>query len=71
MLLIITNLSAVGITELRQIDPLKIKKIRQKVGKDKAEEHTLKGTALEYDWGEYIDYYIYNPKGLVRSITLW
>ena len=57
-----------GITELRQIDPLKIKKIRQKVGKDKAEEHTLKGTALEYDWGEYIDYYIYNPKGFSGSM---
>ena len=52
-----------GITELRQIDPLKIKKVRQKIGKDSAEEHQLKGTALEYDWGEYIDYYVYNPRG--------
>jgi hypothetical protein len=52
-----------GITELRQIDPLKIKKVRQKIGKDSSDEHALKGTALEYDWGEYIDYYVYNPRG--------
>ncbi len=52
-----------GITELRQIDSLKIKKVRQKIGKDSAEEHQIKGTALEYDWGEYIDYYIFNPRG--------
>ena len=52
-----------GITELRQIDPLKIKKVRQKIGKDQAEEHILKGTGLEFDWGEYMDYYVYNPRG--------
>ena len=52
-----------GITELRQIDPLKIKKVRQKIGKDSAEEHQVRGTALEYDWGEFIDYYVYNPRG--------
>ena len=52
-----------GITELRQIDPLKIKKVRQKMGKDQAEEHILKGTGLEFDWGEYMDYYVYNPRG--------
>lgn len=54
---------AKGITELRQIDPLKIKKVRQKIGKDQAHEHIIKGTALEFDWGEYIDYYVYNPRG--------
>ena len=52
-----------GITELRQIDPLKIKKVRQKIGKDEQTKHTIQGSALEYDWGEYIDYYVYNPKG--------
>jgi hypothetical protein len=57
-----------GITELRQIDPLKIKKVRQKIGKDSTDEHALKGTALEYDWGEYIDYYVYNPRGFGGNI---
>ena len=57
-----------GITELRQIDSLKIKKVRQKIGKTKSDDYQLKGTALEYDWGEYIDYYIYNPRGFGGNI---
>jgi hypothetical protein len=57
-----------GITELRQIDPLKIKKVRQKIGKDQAEEHILKGTGLEFDWGEYMDYYVYNPRGFSGNL---
>jgi hypothetical protein len=52
-----------GILELRYIDPLKIKKVRQKINKDEAEKHLQKGSGLEFDWGDYIEYYIYNPQG--------
>ena len=52
-----------GITELRYIDPLKLKKVRHKLGKDTDTKMIERGSALEFDWGDYIDYYIYNPKG--------
>jgi hypothetical protein len=52
-----------GILELRYIDPLKIKKIRHKIEKKDAERHEQRGSALEFDWGDYIEYYIYNPNG--------
>ena len=51
-----------GILELRYIDSLKIRKVRQQL-KDKNKQQEERGTALQYDWGDYIDYYIYNPKG--------
>jgi hypothetical protein len=28
----------------------------------------IKGTALEYDWGDYIEYYIYDPKGFTAGM---
>ena len=62
-----------GITELRYIDPLKIRKVRQKLSKgadDPRVNRALKGTALEYEWGQYIDYYLYNPKGYLRGGAL-
>ena len=62
-----------GIVELRYIDPLKIRKVRQKLSKgadDPRVNRALKGTALEYEWGQYIDYYLYNPKGYLRGGAL-
>jgi hypothetical protein len=56
-----------GILELRYIDALKIRKVRQQL-KDKARAQEERGSALEYDWGDYIDYYIYNPKGFGSSL---
>ena len=52
-----------GILELRYIDPLKIKKVRQKIETDESTKKTQQGSALEYDWGNYIEYYVYNPQG--------
>ena len=61
-----------GILELRYIDPLKIRKVRQKIkGPDEVKDpHLLKGTALEYDWGNYVEYYIYKPRGFSGSLTM-
>jgi hypothetical protein len=56
-----------GILELRYIDALKIRKVRQQL-KDKTRSQEERGSALEYDWGDYIDYYIYNPKGFGSSL---
>ena len=63
-----------GILELRYIDPLKIRKVRQKLGKDSSQDprinRAIKGTGLEYEWGSYIDYYLFNPKGYLRGGAL-
>jgi hypothetical protein len=59
-----------GILELRYIDPLKIRRVRQKLKKVDADPVAIRGTALEHEWGDYIDYYIYNPKGYARSSAL-
>jgi hypothetical protein len=62
-----------GILELRYIDPLKIRKVRQKLSdgsNDPRINRALKGSALEYEWGQYIDYYLYNPKGYLRGGAL-
>jgi len=61
-----------GILELRYIDPLKIRKVRQKIkGPDEVKDpHLLKGTALEYDWGNYVEYYIYKPRGFSGSLMM-
>ena len=61
-----------GILELRYIDPLKIRKIRQKItDPEKASNpHKIKGTALEYDWGNYVEYYQYKPRGFSGSMSL-
>ena len=62
-----------GITELRYIDPMKIKKVRQKVNdrpKDSFGQQQIKGTALEYEYGTFVDYYLYNPKGFYKGGVL-
>ena len=62
-----------GITELRYIDPMKIKKVRQKIDqkpKDSLAREAIKGTALEYEYGTFVDYYLYNPKGFYKGGVL-
>ena len=62
-----------GITELRYIDPMKIKKVRQKIDntpKDSLAKAAIKGTALEYEYGTLVDYYLYNPKGFYKGGVL-
>ena len=62
-----------GITELRYIDPMKIKKVRQKIDnkpKDSLARAAMKGTALEYEYGTFVDYYLYNPKGFYKGGVL-
>ncbi|MFZ9728256.1 MAG: portal protein [Candidatus Nanopelagicaceae bacterium] len=59
-----------GILELRYMDPLKVRKVRQKIKSPESSSQLAKGTAMEYDWGDYIDYYIYNPKGFANNINI-
>ena len=61
-----------GILELRYVDPLKIRKVRQKITNPEAAKNPnlVRGTALEYDWGDYVEYYIFNPKGFSGSMSL-
>ena len=60
-----------GITELRYIDPLKIRRVRQKIKKvDQVDPLAIRGTALEHEWGDYVDYYVYNPKGYGRQAAM-
>jgi hypothetical protein len=60
-----------GITEVRYIDPLKIKKVKQRLqDREKSSQQLMsKGdgalTADAYDFGEFIEYYLYNPKGFI------
>jgi hypothetical protein len=62
-----------GIVELRYIDPIKMRKVRQKLDSGSSDprlNRAFKGTALEYEWGQYIDYFLYNPKGYLKSGAL-
>ena len=59
-----------GILELRYIDPLKIKKIRQKTKQQKSLTPAEAQSAKGMDWGGYIDYYLYNPRGYIRGGAL-
>ena len=59
-----------GILELRYIDPLKLRKVRQKIKSPESTSQLAKGTAMEFDWGDYVDYYIYNPKGFSNAISV-
>ena len=62
-----------GITELRYVDPMKIKKVRQKIDqkpKDSLAREAIKGTALEFEYGTFVDYYLYNPKGFYKGGVL-
>jgi len=58
-----------GILELRYMDPLKVRKVRQQI-KDLKADPKVKGTALEYDWGEYVEYYLYNPRGFTNNLAI-
>ena len=58
-----------GILELRYIDPLKIRRVRQKIKKVE-DPIAIRGTALEHEWGDYVDYYVYNPKGYGRQSSM-
>ena len=66
------NNPKLGITELRYIDPLKIKKVREirKNDKDPNAARRANGgqepSALDYDFGNHDEYYIYNPKGFLN-----
>ena len=66
------NNPSFGITELRYIDPLKIKKVRElkKNDKDPNAARRANGgsepSALDYDFGNHEEYYIYNPKGFLN-----
>jgi len=61
-----------GILELRYIDPLKIKKVRVQ-NKDPKLAQVLSAStantanAYGYDFGEFVEYYMYNPKGFISS----
>jgi len=62
-----------GILELRYVDPMKIKKVRQKLDdkpKDSLARAAIKGTALEYEYGTFVDYFLYNPKGFYQGGVL-
>jgi len=64
-----------GIVELRYVDAMKMRKVRQKLGKmgegmDPNVKRAVQGTALEHEWGNYIDYYLYNPRGYLRGGAL-
>jgi hypothetical protein len=61
-----------GILELRFIDPLKIKKVRvqnkdPKLAQVLAASTANAANAYAYDFGEYVEYYMYNPKGFISS----
>jgi len=61
-----------GITELRYVDPLKIKKVRIQNKDPKLAQVLSANTAdpsnaLAYDFGNFVEYYMYNPKGFISS----
>ena len=55
-----------GIKELRYIDALKIKKVRE-VKKDKKDAGVSISTGMKLDYGETVDYYLYFPRGYKGS----
>jgi hypothetical protein len=58
-----------GILELRYIDPLRIKKVRVQ-NKDPKMDQILagvQGSAYQYDFGDFVEYYMYNAKGFISS----
>ena len=60
-----------GILELRYIDHLKIKKVRQKLSSNNRQlTPDEKQSAKAYEWGEFVDYWLYNPKGYLRGGAL-
>ena len=60
-----------GILELRYIDSLKIRKVRHKLkGSDPNKTEQEKGSAMQFDYGDYIEFYIYNPKGFAGNTPM-
>ena len=60
-----------GILELRYIDSLKIRKVRHKLkGTDPNKTEQEKGSAMQFDYGDYIEFYIYNPKGFAGNTPM-
>ena len=53
-----------GITEIRYVDPQKIRLVKE-VQKDPDQMRTDLNT--KYDYGNVLEYYIYNPKGLKQN----
>ena len=53
---------------------MKIKRVRQKLDQNKAqssvERQAIKGTALEVEYGTFVDYFLYNPKGFYKGGVL-
>lgn len=57
-----------GIVELRYIDPIKIKKVKQRIeqrDRERAVQLNSNASAMTYDYGDTIEYYLYNPKGFI------
>jgi hypothetical protein len=57
-----------GITEVRYIDPLKIKKVKQRLEQRSKEQTVISNetnSSTAYDFGEFVEYYLYNPKGFI------
>lgn len=55
-----------GIKELRYIDSLKIKRVRE-IKKTKSADSLITNEGQRYDYGEFLEYYIYFPKGFKGS----
>jgi len=51
-----------GIKEIRYIDSLKIKRVRE-IKRQKDASTINNGDGAKYDYGEFVEYYIYFPKG--------
>ena len=52
-----------GITEIRYVDPQKIRLVKE-IQKDPEQKNNI---SSKYDYGNVLEYYIYNPKGLKQS----
>jgi hypothetical protein len=53
------------------MDSLKVRKVRHKMkGTDPNKTEQEKGTGLQYDYGDYIEFYIYNPKGFAGNTPM-
>jgi len=55
-----------GIKELRYIDSLKIKRVRE-IKQTKSADSLITNEGQRYDYGEFLEYYIYFPKGFKGS----
>ncbi len=51
-----------GLKEIRYIDSLKIKRVRE-IKRQKDASSLANGDGARYDYGEFVEYYIYFPKG--------